>query len=323
MKPLRAINRDLYNQYLLDKENALREYESDPERKKKDKPDLAKIPTRQVLIQDSTPEARYKALKDNPHGLLLYADELNGIFENMGRYNKNGERSELLSTYDGEDIIINRKGQGAEIIENPFLSMLGGIQPEVLKRAFNSPEFTDSGFMPRVSLFYPKNYIESFYQPSVAMDQGLYWERIVSNLYYKLPNKTLKLSPESCKLYIEFYNYIVEKRRKAKSNDEKSVLAKLRINVFKYAGIAHCLNEASTGELESVIITAKEMGWAIDMMIYLYQTQLRTYSIIRNQVQQLEPEKSAIAKWLKNHTNLTGSQIAEITGYSTRHVKRL
>lgn len=328
MKPIKDINRNLYAQYLLDKEEAMARYENDPDRKKKDKPDLAKIPTKQVLIQDSTPEARYKALKDNPHGLLLYADELNGIFDNMGRYTKNGEKSELLSTYDGEDIIINRKGQGAEIIENPFLSMLGGIQPEVLKRAFNSPEFMDSGFMPRVSLFYPMEYKESYYQHSKVEVNNMYWDRVVRNLYSLLPSMNLLLDPEASKLYIEFYNYIVRKRSESASSYEKSALAKLRINVFKVAGIIHCINCAVSGVYTSTEISAKEMGCAIDIMIYLGNSQKRIASLIRGGGQpestvKPEPTKPEVVKWLKKHAKLSAQEIADITGFSIRHVKRI
>lgn len=323
LSPLKGINRVLYTKYREAYEAALTAYNSDPKGRKKDKPDLSKFPTRQVIISDTTPEARYKALKDNPHGLLLYADELNGIFENMGRYNKGGEKTELLSTYDGEDIIINRKGQGAEIIESPFLSMLGGIQPEVLRNSFDSPDFIDSGFLPRASLFYPVEYEEGFYEdnPS-AINDGL-WCETVERLYHNLPQLNLSLCEEAEAAYKEFYNYIVLKRRETSRNTEKSVLAKLRINVFKIAGIGHCINMAARGDYSSDKITLHEMCWAIDMMHYFLTTQKRVMGLMRNGTRDRGISGVEVARYIREvNPSASFSQIAEILGLNKSTVCR-
>jgi hypothetical protein len=67
----------------------------------------------QHLLNDSTPEARNKALVDNVNGIMIYRDEMKG---ELARYRHGYETraakyQQRLSSFDGNDITINRKSE--------------------------------------------------------------------------------------------------------------------------------------------------------------------------------------------------------------------
>ena len=81
----------------------------------------------QMLINDTTPEAMFKALSYAKNGLTLNRDELSGWFSDFGRYNKSGEVGHYLSIFDNQTFSINRKKEQPQLIEEPFLNIYGTI----------------------------------------------------------------------------------------------------------------------------------------------------------------------------------------------------
>lgn len=143
MRPLEAINKDLVREY----NKAYAEFVAGgskglaPARKK-------------ILISDSTPEIRYQLMVSN--GLLLMRDELHGFFKDIGRYASSGEVENLLSTWSGQGFPVDRVSAASFEVENPFLSICGGIQPKILAEAFGAKGFAESGFIPRWLFVVPK-----------------------------------------------------------------------------------------------------------------------------------------------------------------------
>ncbi|MEZ5948456.1 MAG: DUF3987 domain-containing protein [Planctomycetaceae bacterium] len=90
-------------------------------------------------------------LQQNPQGLLLSADELSGWLGSFNQYKgKGADRSHWLSLYDGARLTIDRKTGPVKliIVPNGIVSITGGIQPGVLRRALSDDDF-DSGLPAR------------------------------------------------------------------------------------------------------------------------------------------------------------------------------
>lgn len=97
-----------------------------------------------LIVEDITVEALSEILKANPRGVLCLADELSGWFGAMDAYsgNKTGakDRSHWLEIYNGGPRKIDRIGRGSIIVPNWSACMLGGIQPDAIRRiAANMP----------------------------------------------------------------------------------------------------------------------------------------------------------------------------------------
>jgi Protein of unknown function (DUF3987) len=103
-------------------------------------------------LEDTTIEAAQEVLMGSSSGVLLYQDELSGFFGAMDKYaGSRGaakDRSFWLQSWSGGAYGLNRVSRGASIIPNLSISLLGGIQPDVIRKI--AAECHDDGFLARM-----------------------------------------------------------------------------------------------------------------------------------------------------------------------------
>ena len=89
----------------------------------------------QIVTTDTTIEALKTILDDNPDGIIFTADEASGWVRSLGQY-KGGagdDRQIWLSIWSSTQIVTNRKSSRFPlIIDDPFVCITGGLQPDVL-----------------------------------------------------------------------------------------------------------------------------------------------------------------------------------------------
>jgi Protein of unknown function (DUF3987) len=102
-------------------------------------------------VGDVTIEALLsRCSKQKDRGLLLYSPELLGWCLRM-----NPEKGELeyhLSLWDGDSVEGERIGREFTPVANPSVSVMGGVQPDVMARLVAKGEEIQNGFMPRMAL---------------------------------------------------------------------------------------------------------------------------------------------------------------------------
>jgi hypothetical protein len=146
-KPLRRRDAELLRQYHHD----LKLYKelTPDERKATEQP-----PQKRLCLEDTTIEAAQEVLAGSPGGVLLFQDELSGFFGSMDKYSGSRgaakDRGFWLESWNGRSYAVNRVGRGAGIIPNLSVSMMGGIQPEVIRKI--AAEAYDDGFLQRMIL---------------------------------------------------------------------------------------------------------------------------------------------------------------------------
>lgn len=105
-----------------------------------------------LRIEDATVEAAQQVLEGSPWGILLLQDELSGFFGALDKYNggkgAQADRAFWLRSFNGGQFALNRVGRGAAIIDNLSVSMLGGIQPEPLRKI--AGDSVDDGLLQRL-----------------------------------------------------------------------------------------------------------------------------------------------------------------------------
>ena len=110
-----------------------------------------------VHVNDTTIEALIPILKGSPRGVLLDRDELVGWVKSMDQYKAGGKGSERqfwLSTWSNRPISVDRKAQTRTLsVERPFVSVIGSIQPSVLKEF---SEGREDGMLERFLFAYPE-----------------------------------------------------------------------------------------------------------------------------------------------------------------------
>lgn len=145
VRPLTRIDAALYRNYA----QAMAEFEALP---KEDQKVATRPRQTRLRIEDTTIEAAQEVLKDSPEGVLCIQDELSGWFGAMDKYSGNRgsakDRGFWLQSFNGGQYALNRIARGAGFIENLSVSMLGGIQPDPLRRI--AGDSVDDGLLQRL-----------------------------------------------------------------------------------------------------------------------------------------------------------------------------
>jgi hypothetical protein len=120
-------------------------------------PDDPKPPEPKMVTSDTTIEALADAMVES-RGMTLICDELSSWVDNMSRYNSGNDRKFYLQAHSGGPHTVDRILRGRQIVPDCYLSVIGGIQPQVAKKAFSlSAENLDDGFFERFGLIsYPE-----------------------------------------------------------------------------------------------------------------------------------------------------------------------
>ncbi|MFC4892241.1 DUF3987 domain-containing protein [Pseudofrancisella aestuarii] len=106
---------------------------------------------RQIIENSTTWQALIKSMKDNnPNGLLYVNDEISGFFEKLDKKDNEEEKSFFNTIYNGYDYSYKTVGRGCDYVENPTLSIIGGIQPSKLNKIVRN--YDNSGFLARFQL---------------------------------------------------------------------------------------------------------------------------------------------------------------------------
>lgn len=246
---------------------------------------------RQLIISDSTPESRIKALSENPN-ILWMSDEIATMLYNMNRYNNSGEVPQLISTWSGDDVILNRKSETALIIKEPCLSIIGGTQPDVLAGTFGSDYFMASGFNQRWLFVYPDDLPPAMYSESTVSGKvsGAWSEFLNGLLDFDFAANglgTLSIVDEAKRVYVEYYNRLQLKKSGA-CGYMASVYAKLQIMVERWAGLTHLLGNEPGIDL----IFPEEMEYSVRCMDYFERCAEKVYIKLKEGKRQ--PEAKAM-----------------------------
>jgi Protein of unknown function (DUF3987)/RepB DNA-primase from phage plasmid len=236
------------------------------EERKEKKPPMQK----RLRLEDTTIEAAQEVLSGSPEGVLLHQDELSGWFGSMDKYSGNRgaakDRGFWLQSYNGGPSTWNRIGRGVGFIPNLSISLLGGIQPDVIRRL--AMESYDDGFLQRLLVILLRPAVMGKDVPTPA----------VADKYAKLIERLTELSPPTA-----FGNFAVPLSFDAEAQQlreelERKHLAlmhletvnrKLASHIGKYDGLFgrlcvlwHCIEHAHDKALPLVvsIATAKRVA---------------------------------------------------------------
>lgn len=281
---------------------------------------------KQYVISDSTPEARNQVLSVNPNGILLYRDELKGMIDDFCRYAKSGELSQMLSMFDSDTIVVNRKSDEPLLIKDPFISIIGSIQPSVLVDTFGNDNMMNNGFNQRWLFCYPESGMPEMYN-DVSIPQSVIsdWKDFIYNLImydFSVMGGKIYIRGEAKRVYIDYYNSLQIK--KAGADDYlSSVYSKLQIHVIRWAGVAHILGNSPT----SIDITPEEMEYSVRCMDYFERCALKVYRMLlegrgnRHEVKSMGKEEM-IANVYHCTSPVSQRAVADALGITKQYVSK-
>ena len=211
---------------------------------------------RRLLLQDTTIEAAQDILKDSPDGMLCYQDELSGWFGSMDKYSggrgANKDRAFWLETFNGGSYSVSRISRGSVFIENLSVSILGGIQPEPMRKL--ADESMDDGLLQRLLPVVLRGAVESSDEP--LSDDVAEYSALINRLHSLESSATFRFDDGAQNLRQEL------ERRHLELQSCSAINRKLAAHIGKYDGIFarlcvvwHCIENAG-GALPPVIAEA-------------------------------------------------------------------
>ncbi|MCF8423926.1 MAG: DUF3987 domain-containing protein [Bacteroidia bacterium] len=109
------------------------------------------------ILTNFTPEILYQRLNDNQRGCTVLSDELTTFLEGMNNYSKGDQTSVYLSMWSHQPTSIDRVGNPIPLfIKNPFLNIIGSLQPRMLKQSFPIHKM-NNGFLQRFLFAFPSD----------------------------------------------------------------------------------------------------------------------------------------------------------------------
>jgi hypothetical protein len=144
-RPINSIDSHMWREYLAARdrfESLTREEQRNAERPAQ----------RRLRIEDTTIEAAQEVLRSSPDGVLCVQDELSAWFAAMDKYSGHRgaakDRGFWLQAYNGGTYGFHRVTRGSGLIENLSISLIGGIQPDPMRKL--AADTVDDGLIQRL-----------------------------------------------------------------------------------------------------------------------------------------------------------------------------
>lgn len=248
---------------------------------------------REVLITDATPEALLQKLQSNPLGILLYRDELSGVFASMTKAGREQERALLLEGFNasGSPYTQERIGREKLIVPCVHINILGGIQPKMLLPiiADRKSGIADDGLLERFQLMvYPNDKTTSYTDvlPSTKSKEKI---NNIFLLLAKLGDFEEKKYSFDNKAQLLWDQWSIEfhKQLGGLTHDQQSIETKYPALVAKLALVFHILLEAenhSGGEFSPLgEVSPDSLKMALDWLQYLRTHSNKVLHMVSNE----------------------------------------
>ena len=146
---------------------------------------------RRTIISDFTPEALMRALDDNQRGIVVYVDEIMGMFNAVNQYSRGQLIEQLLTAFSGKPLDISRCSMPIPIhIEYPFINIVGTMQTTRMHELIEKG-YKENGLLDRIIFVYPSSQDISDWQ--LDEDSSFASFEKYSNLWEAIINKVIDL----------------------------------------------------------------------------------------------------------------------------------
>ena len=237
---------------------------------------------KQVVIKDATQEALLQALYNNKRGLAGIYDELGAFLKSFNKYKPGGGGDEevMLSLFSGKSISINRKNTEPILISNPFFSIIGSIQPQVLVNLLGNNRI-DNGLTHRFLFSFPDHIKrEDLSDNDISEETEELFELLINSLLRpkdiligNYVSKKIGLSKEAMIVYKKFRSRINEIINNERSDAISGIYAKLDTYFLRLSLVVHLMRltcqEEGLSYLEVSACSAERAEKLIDYFEYM------------------------------------------------------
>lgn len=283
------------------------------------------------MMQDVTNEAVHRILSENPRGLILMYDELAGWVKNFNRYNNGSESEFWMSVFNHKVAMSDRKSsQSGVFIRNPFLCVIGTIQPKVLTDLAANNRNTN-GFMERILYVFPADQNKPKWNRTrrlPSFDIAAAWREILSRLIGIVPTadsngeiipEDVPFLPDALDRLYQWQNEQTDRCNADGSDTLTSIASKLEIYAIRFS-LLLALADWACGS-EKKLIDVDTVDRAICLAEYFRLTAAKVQGIISEDAL-TELQLAVLSVLPDGFTTAEGVAIAGKCGMPERSFKR-
>jgi hypothetical protein len=223
---------------------------------------------RRLVVTDTTIEQLTTILAENPRGLVLVRDELDGWLQSFTRYSGSSDKPFWLNCYSGLPHPVDRRGRGVvAFLDCPLVAVCGGIQPEIMRSRMRG-ENQDSGLLARFVVACPPPMLRRWRKEIIKTTTREGMANAMLQLV-EAEESTLILSVEaenSFSAWVDANGLVIADATDA----EAACLSKIEELPARLAVILHSLDDAA-----GMVVSGATMQAAIRLAEWFRQEKLR------------------------------------------------
>jgi hypothetical protein len=259
---------------------------------------------------DITVEALAVRLQKTPRGLLLSREELAGWLGSFDQYkaSKGSDSAHWLTMFGARDLLVDRKSEGQKPIFVPraAVSIVGGIQPQVLQRALGCEHF-ENGLAARLLLTMPPTSQKQWTEATVDRNIEAAMERLFDFLYKLQPAtdengkpkpNELGLSADGKRVWIQFYNEHARQLADAVGH-HAAMLSKIEAVAARLALVVHMVRfaagDSTLQDLDHV--DGESVGAGVTIARWFAHEAERVYGVLRESEE--DSDQRELVEWIR------------------------
>ena len=245
------------------------------------------------ILTNFTPEVLYKRLDENLRGCTVLSDEMSTFFDGMNNYSKGDQIGVYLSFWSNQSTTIDRIGNPIPLfIQNPYLSIIGGLQPRVLAKSFPVQKM-NNGFFQRFLFSFPdatfkspindnesnlrviknyENFIKKYYSLTSVIEESGYVNSKILNWTAEAKIFFYNWQKENCDLVNEYSNSI-----------KGEIISKFDNHFVRLALLLQIMVNPDSDFVELTAVKGAEK-----LCVYFMNCSFKVLAVIQNPVDYLE-----------------------------------
>jgi hypothetical protein len=275
-------------------------------------------PAHRLLVSDITTEGLLLVHSRAPLGLLLARDELAGWVRSFNQYKaggRGGDAQTWAEMHQAGAAFVDRKGSETLSVPRAAVSILGGIQPELLREALSGEHLFD-GIAARILFVTPEEDIKTWTDDTISAEAREGWASLLRELRALEPDPggdpiDLPMTAEAKAEWVKFYEEHAQREYQAKG-PYRSALSKLEAATARFALVIQLADDP-----KSKAVGVKAMRAAIEISEWFEAQARRVY--LGAKAEQLKQDRQEAYDWIAGRKgSITQRDFARFGPYKFR-----
>ena len=318
---IKAIDKERHDQF----KNAYELYSSYDKLSKKDKEEAESlfVPTlEKSVLSNFTIEILFKRLAENLRGCTVVSDELISFLEGMNNYSKSDQIGFYLSVWSNQSTTVDRVGAAVPLfIPSPYLSIIGGLQPRALNKAFPIDKL-NNGFFQRFLFAYPDEAIKQPLNDNVANEElAQKYEAFINALFKICEPRTLTFSLAAKRYFYDWQANNCDRVNEHQNSIKGEIISKFDNHFIRLALLVQLMADTESKEIAIEAVQSAKL-----LCDYYLNCSFKVLAKIQNKENyliSLPTDKQQLFNGLEERfTTLEATEAGLDLGIAERTVKR-